>query len=555
MKINALLILASVAIFFSGCQDQTAIQPSTPQPKEQVNPKSPLVLHFQSVLADDKWKEQLNDSNFTQTRKQIISTYKKRTTSIWFNDSGLSENGQVLVSELKSVRGRGLDTALFDLNNTLDKINTCDSEVQKFKAELHLTGEYMKLATYLNRGYLSRSDYLPIFEIDSIKVDLAQHLVDAAEKQSIVESLNYLEPQIPEYRHLQTALSKYVAMYPVTEFTATVTSFKEDSAQCIRDCASALIGFGYLDSIEAGNDSLVDLAIKKFQLHNGLNQDGKPGKYTVKAFKRSNLDRFTEAQSALLKLRWNKNQDRKSYLYVNIPSYTMKIAEGGKYVKEHRAVVGKSWTKTPELEGEMEYFIINPRWHVPYSISSTELLNKARKDSTYLSRNGYVVSKGGSRVNSRSVDWDAVSTSSFGYKISQNAGGGNALGRIKFIFPNDENIYMHDTPSRSLFANDIRAYSHGCVRLHNPVELAEYLAEKQELSMHRDSIQVKIDQRLNRKVNLQEKVKVFIEYYLAGTNIDGEIQFYLNVYQKDLDLLNAIKNGGAVPADELSIVE
>jgi len=541
-KIAHILALVVLTISLTNCTDQSSLQSS--KTKEVVAP-SLLKDYFSAQLASDSWKSGLNDASFAATKSRVEETYSKNNQSIWFNDQGLSKNGEDLFFILNNTAGYGLDSSLFDHATINELVSSASGREEKFNAELRLTSEYMRLAAYLNRGYLSRTEFLPIFELDSVKVDLAQHLVDAAEKESITESLTYLEPQIPEYKLLRNALLSYTQTYPLNEEVAKITSFKDDSTKCISDCGQALVAFGYLDTLTVQNDSLVDLAIKLFQRHNGLNEDGKPGKYTIKAFGKSNMERYILAQSTLTKLRWKAPQDRTSYLYVNIPSYTMKITENGKYVKQHRAVVGKSWTKTPELTGELEYFIMNPRWHVPYSISSTELLKKAKKDSTYLSRNGYVVSKGGSRLNSKSINWDGVSGSNFNYRISQNSGSGNALGKIKFIFPNDENIYMHDTPSRSLFANDIRSYSHGCVRLHKPAELAEYLAEKQELSVHKDSIQAKIATRVNRKVTLKEKVKVYIEYYVSGTDMDGGIQFYLNVYQKDLDLINAVKNGGA----------
>ncbi|MBL4703349.1 MAG: L,D-transpeptidase family protein [Flavobacteriales bacterium] len=547
-KINHLLALALIAITLVNCQDQSSIQSST-SVDEADNP-SRLKDYFLAQFTSEGWKSNLATADYSQTKSRIESTYSKTSRSIWFNDQGLSRNGDDLLFALNNIAGYGLDSSLFDLSTINKLVTDATSQEDKLIAELRLTSEYMRLATYLNRGYLSRAEYQPIFELDSVKVDLPQHLVDAAEKESITESLTYLEPQIPEYKHLRSALMAYTQQFPISETTTVVSPYKDDSTKCISESAIALVTFGYLDSLTMQNDSLVDLAIKLFQRHNGLNEDGKPGKYTIKAFGKSNKYRYLLAQATLTKLRWKENQDRKSYLYVNIPSYTMKITENGQYIQQHRAVVGKSWTKTPELTGQLEYFIMNPRWHVPYSISSTELLRKASKDSTYLSRNGYVVSKGGTRLNSKSINWTGVTGSNFDYKISQNSGSGNALGRIKFIFPNSENVYMHDTPSRSLFANDIRSYSHGCVRLHKPVDLAKYLAEKQDLSVHKDSIQARIDSRINRKVTLKEKIKVYIEYYVSGTDLDGGIQFYLNIYKKDLDLIDAVKHGGAVAEEE-----
>ena len=218
----------------------------------------------------------------------------------------------------------------------------------------------------------------------------------------------------------------------------------------------------------------------------------------------------------------------------------MKVADSGQYVFQKKTVVGNTWTKTPVFKAELEYFVMNPVWNVPYSISSKEILKKVKKDSTYLTRNGYVVSQKGKQLNSNSIDWQNITPNNFNYQISQNSGSGNALGKIKFIFPNTNFVYMHDTPSKHFFAKDIRAFSHGCIRLQHPVELAKYLAEKQDLSVQKDSIQSKIDTKKNRVVLLKEKIPVYIEYHLAGTDVNGEIEFYRNIYKKDLQLLAAL---------------
>ncbi len=545
-------IISFVCIFslVLSCQDQSNIQAS-PE-KDQSKKDSPLNIFFQSQITSPDWDKLLSEDQYSTTKKFVEETYRKRGESLWFSEDGLSKNGEDLIYVLNNITGYGLDSSLFELDQIMRSIANANTQNKKFQIEMRLTSEYMKLATYLNRGFIAENTYTPIFEIDSVKPDLSQHLLDAAEKASIIESLHFLEPKVPEYSHLRNALLSFTQNYPINTAVAKITPFKSDSAKCYSEAGVALTLFGYLDSISSANDSLVCVAIKLFQKHNGLNPDGKPGKHTIKAFSISNKDRLTAAQATLSKLRWSQEQNRSSYFYINIPSFTMKVVENRQYVQKHKTVVGNTWTKTPEFHAELDHFILNPRWFVPKSISSTELLSKVQKDSTYLTRNGYVVAKGTKTISSASIDWNKVTSSNFRYTISQNAGRGNALGKIKFIFPNLSNVYMHDTPSKHFFARDIRAFSHGCIRLQNPVQLAEYIAEQQDLSVQSDSIQSKIDSQKNRKVSLKKKITVYIEYYLVGTDENGVIEFYSNIYNKDLELIAAMnKTNQELIAQEL----
>lgn len=533
-RIFGLIIALSI---INSCQNEESANDAV---QENIAVKSSLNSFFDEKFTNKPWGGNPIDAPLFSMSKHLEATYSNSHNSIWFNDSGLSKNGEDLIYVLRNIEGYGLDSTLFEritINNLLANAN---SNEKKFHLELKLTRAYYRLATYLNRGYLSKDNYESIFEIDSLEIDLSRYLCNAAENNTILESLHQLEPQLPEYKYLRKALVHFTKSYPITNKSARICTFRTDSSKCINESAKALVDFGYLDSSSITNDSLIICAIKLFQKHNGLNQDGKPGTNTVKAFLISNQERYLAAQATLTKLRWQEDQQRSSYIYVNIPSYTMKVADSGQYVIQNKTVVGNTWTKTPVFKAELEYFVMNPVWNVPYSISSKEILKKVKKDSTYLARNGYVVSQKGKQLNSNSIDWQSITPKNFNYQISQNAGSGNALGKIKFIFPNTNFVYMHDTPSKHFFAKDIRAFSHGCIRLQHPVELAKYLAEKQELSVQKDSIQSKIDTKKNQMVLLQEKIPVYIEYHLAGTDVNGEIEFYRNIYKKDLQLLAAL---------------
>lgn len=534
-----IIFLFAVAFFVQSCQDSSSMQASIKEDKTlKETPPSKVESLLTKLLKDENWQTFLIEDSLFQAKKHVVNFYERSLKPVWTNDVGLTEHGESLMQMVQNSEGYGLDSSLFNEQNISVFLKGSLDDV--IKAELLMTDQYYRLATYFKFGYIAQDSYEPIFWIDSIKEDLAKHLADGIENDRMKESLFFFEPKLPEYKNLRAALETYTQEFPLSDDKRRVLSMKDDSLKSFSQCKEALVMYGYLDTLSAQNDSLLIEAIKLFQTHNGLHSDGRPGKYTAREMSKSNLYRYEKAKAALTKLRWNKYENRSDYLYANIPSFTMKVSEGGKYVRTHNSVIGKSWTRTPELHAELEYFILNPRWHVPKSISSTELLEKAKKDPTYLNRNGYRVSQGGKTVKSDEVKWGDVSSSSFNYKISQNSGRGNALGKVKFIFPNGHNVYFHDTPSRYLFKNDMRAYSHGCVRIQDPLELAKYLATKQNLSIEADSVEAKVATRVNRKITLEKKLDVFIEYYVAGTNQEGVIQFYPDIYKKDKNLIDVV---------------
>ena len=232
--------------------------------------------------------------------------------------------------------------------------------------------------------------------------------------------------------------------------------------------------------------------------------------------------------------RWLPNSLGKRYVMVNQASFEMMIKEDHKVVDRRKVIIGKPNHKTPLFSHKMEYIEFNPSWSVPQSIATNEFLPRLKRDRSYLKRNGYKLfeswDEDAKEIDAKDVNWHKVSRSNFSYRIVQNPGKKNALGKVKFLFPNRFDIYLHDTPAKKLFKSKRRAYSHGCIRVHEPLEFAQKLFDGRRLN------QGKIEQLLAKKdtqrVNLPRPVPIHLAYFTLWVE-DGKIKQYEDVYGRD----------------------
>jgi murein L,D-transpeptidase YcbB/YkuD len=212
----------------------------------------------------------------------------------------------------------------------------------------------------------------------------------------------------------------------------------------------------------------------------------------------------------------------KEYIFVNIPGYEAYVVNSDTLVETHRVVVGKPANKTPEIISRINIVVINPDWSVPYSIIKNEMRGKSH---SYLSK--YNIYQNGERVSPGNIRWGQ------NIRMVQPPGANNALGYIKFLFPNSHSVYLHDTPSRSLFSNSVRAYSHGCVRVQNPLDLGIYLLRRDSIAMTMDSMQALIKEGNTTNVKLKNTMPVFILYFTAHASNDGVLELYPDIYKKE----------------------
>jgi len=279
--------------------------------------------------------------------------------------------------------------------------------------------------------------------------------------------------------------------------------------------------------------------VEDFQKKSGLHVDGLIGPATRRELNRGSAERIDTLRVNIERWRWLPNDMGDRYVQVNVPEFIVRVMDGERTAFKERIVVGKPRYATPSLVDKMELVVFNPYWNVPYSIMKNEIVPRARRDPSFLSRNNLqVLWRGRRQVDPYRVDWQEVNLSKV--RLRQTPGNDNALGRIKFLFPNKHAVYLHDTPTKHLFNRTRRAYSHGCMRVRDPQAFAEALIGVQGWSKQR--IASAIASGANRAVRLDEPMPVYISYFTATISDAGGIQYFVDIYGRDGRTLKALES-------------
>ena len=286
-------------------------------------------------------------------------------------------------------------------------------------------------------------------------------------------------------------------------------------------------------------DEYLEAGVRRFQSRHGLDADGIIGKGTLAAMNVPARDRVVTLQVNLDRVRWLADDIEDEMVVVNIAGFEAYLMRSGELVWRTRVQVGKSYHQTPVFRDEITYIAVNPTWTVPYSIATKEMLPKLKSDPTYLvSREFDVKDRNGIIVDSTRVDWQSLSRGNFPYTLVQRPGPANALGRVKFIFPNKHAVYLHDTPSKYLFERAGRAFSHGCIRTQNPFDLAELLLAPQ--GWDRQRIQETLDSKELTNIVLETPVPVLLTYFTVRVDSNGTVNFFDDVYKRDERVAEAL---------------
>jgi murein L,D-transpeptidase YcbB/YkuD len=287
-------------------------------------------------------------------------------------------------------------------------------------------------------------------------------------------------------------------------------------------------------------DDDVERAVMRFQERHGFDPDGVAGKETLAALNVPAEERVRQLKIGLAARERLPAQLGDPAVIVNVPDYRLKVIDGGRKALEMKVVLGqrRQW-QTPLLDSQIKYLILNPKWNVPDGIFEKEMIHHLRKNPEYIAKNNMVVLGNvdgkTQAVDPATIDWTKVSARNPGYRIVQREGAGNSLGRIKFMFPNPYAVYLHDTPQKSFFKRQMRALSHGCVRVERPMDLAEYLL-KDDPEWTRERIEKAIASRRNRDVPLPKPVDVHIIYVTTWVDDQGRVNFRDDIYGKDAEL-------------------
>lgn len=479
--------------------------------------------------------------------KDLSEYYRANGYKPLFADTSSKANArrQALLRALDSAPDQGLapyDTTLLKAN-----IRSVKSDRDLGRAEVAMAQMFLDYARDIQTGQVIPSridDGL----VRQVPYRGGVNLIDSFAKSTPAAFLRKLAPEAPEYARL---LKEKLALEKVLGkggWGPKVGGSKLEPGQSDANVVALrnrLIAMGYLKrSASTVYDANIQKAVQLFQIQHGLNPDGIAGQGTLSELNVDPAARLASILVALERERW-MNMDRGArHVWVNLTDFTAKIIDNGQVTFETRSVVGanKSDRRSPEFSDVMEHMVINPTWNVPRSIAVKEYLPLMQQDPAAAGHLRLVDTRG--RIVSRDgIDFTQFTTSSFPFSLKQPPSDGNALGLVKFMFPNKYNIYLHDTPAKSLFAREARAFSHGCIRLQQPFDFAYALLAKQS----KDPVglfQSKLATGVETVLPLETYVPVHLVYRTAISLPKGGMEYRRDVYGRDAKIWAALQAKG-----------
>jgi murein L,D-transpeptidase YcbB/YkuD len=414
-------------------------------------------------------------------------------------------------------------------------------EAQRRLADLdvELSYTYLTLAANEATGRVQPETLRMHWDSQPRNVDLDARLEKALQgKEDVAASLSALAPPSPAYKRLRDALANYreISSHGGWPAVPAGPELKQgDRGARVALLHTRLIASGDLAATPPVSDlfdDAVTTAVTRFQQRHGLEATGKVDEETLAELNVPVQDRIQQIELNLERWRWLPSSLGERYIYVNVPEFRMELVDGGRKAIDMAVVVGKQQSQTPVFSDRMEYVELNPAWNVPPTIANDEILPKLASDPGYLA----------------SHDMEMVDDGAGGTRIRQRPGADNPLGQIKFMFPNEHDVYLHDTPADHLFSRAERDFSHGCIRLERPVQLAEYLF-KDDPKWNGPRIREAIVSGEQKTVKLPQPIPVHILYFTAWVEDDGTLQFRKDVYGHDAKLAAALAREPVVPLD------
>lgn len=478
-------------------------------------------LFMDSVELDQFLK---NNTTYQAYTEQFTDFYKDRNYGYaWFDSSGLTEQASNFRNLQLNYISSFEDSSLYQpqMENLLNmftqsgkKKKTADSLV--LKAELLLTGQFFRYAAKVYKGSDVDAAELGWF-IPRKKIDL-HALLDSAILHKNEEAY---APQNKQYQQLQQHVQRYSTLAKQIQ-PAMIPSLQKslrngDSATILLQVKKHLQLVGDLEqNVESPVfDTALVIATKKYQQRMGLTVDGVIGNKMIAELNVPLKHRLRQILINLERLRWMPPEKDTNYILVNIPEYKMHVYNSGKLQFNINVIVGTAANNTVIFNDKLQYVVFSPYWNVPESIVTDEILPAMKKNPDYLINQNMEIIKEGKVP-----------------MIRQNPGPGNSLGLVKFLFPNNYNIYFHDTPNRNLFSQSSRSFSHGCIRIAEPKKMAAYLL-RHDTSWNDQKIDSAMHLKKEKWVTLKKTVPVFIVYFTAWVDHNGELNFRKDIYKHD----------------------
>ncbi|WP_171125015.1 MULTISPECIES: murein L,D-transpeptidase [unclassified Ruegeria] len=496
---------------------------------------------------------QMSVAEFLPSGSGMSDFYRSNGFSpVWVGNSPAHQARRSgLIRALSSVDMHGLPQGAYDVQGLLAQMQDAQTQRDLGAVEMSLSRAFVAYANDMYSGALRPS------QIDDGLVRKVERRTAAQHLQGLVDHdaayFDLLTPQNAQYRALMKQKIALENLIRQGGWGAGVPSDKleyGDTGPNVIKLRNRLISMGYLKSTASPefDDALLD-AVKRFQSDHGLAADGVAGQGTISELNRTASDRLKSVYVALERERWLPKERGARHILVNQADFSAKIVDDGLVSFETRTVIGKNThdRRSPEFSDEMEHMVINPSWYVPRSIITKEYLPKLQSNPNAVGHI-HITDRSGRQVNRGAVDFTQFNARNFPFAMRQPPSQSNALGLVKFMFPNQYNIYLHDTPQKSLFAREVRAFSHGCIRLAQPFEFAYALLAKQEEDpkafFHRILATGK-----ETTVPLEQHVPVHLIYRTAYIGPKGEVQYRRDVYDRDRKIWEALQKAGVALPD------
>ena len=479
---------------------------------------------------------------------------------LWFRDGKLDARARALVSEVAKAPTHGFSVTSFPtsaLNQALGALHSSSQPTadQIADADIVLSATYVALAHDLLIGQIEPRSLNQDWHIDPHKVDVDSALAQRLQFEPLDRAIAQLRPADPDYDLLREQLDHYrelakAGTWPRVPEGRKLKPGDSDARQRLETLQQRLKAEGYLtqdaslasrndsgtvDSTRALYDDALAGAVANFQAHHGIVVDSILGNETVASLNVPLSYRVGQLAANLERFRWLPRDFGSRYILVNVPAFRLDAFDSGQKALEMKVIVGAEYENrnTPVFSDSMQYVVFRPYWLVPDAIAAKEIWPKAEADPSYLERNNYEV-------------YDDHGQQ----RVRQRPGGKNSLGFVKFLFPNDFNVYLHDTPQDELFEKDVRAFSHGCIRLEKPADLAQWV-----LGWPIDRVQAAMQSGPDDKtVMLPRKIPVYIVYFTTYMR-DGQLFFGNDLYDRDNALVKQLADAAMPSADELQLIQ
>jgi L,D-transpeptidase YcbB len=470
----------------------------------------------------------------------VRAFYERRGFAPYWSESGREEN---LLATFADAARLGLPEDRYALRSY-----GATADADAAEREAALTRAFLRYARDLRGGLVDPASVDSAINVSPVRPD-PEELLTRLEREPLLVLLATLIPHAAEYRALAGEMGRLESLAasggwgePVPE---GATLRRGDVDPRVAALRARLAARGYPETAEGDADRFdgaLENALKAFQAESGLIDDGVAGARTLAALNAAPEERIDQILVNLERMRWLHEDFGDRYVFVNIPAFTTAVFEDGAEVYRTRSIVGEDRTSTPEFSDTMTYLVVNPTWYIPDSIARRVYLPQLWQDPGVLRRNNMrLFTRAGTEIDPGLVNFSALGDS-FPFRVRQNPSASNALGRVKFMFPNQFAIYLHDTPNRELFNRDARAFSNGCVRLEDPFELAQYLLAPQ-LDDPEAAFRRWVDAGSERYVTLEKPIPVYLAYRTAWADADG-VHFRADIYGRDAKLLAKLRQAG-----------